>query len=81
MSPTILETKTHFWSMKMADKIYKVNGPAGEKLVFAANKNAAISFVAGQTYQASLVSKLDLIRLLGQGLTIEKSAPEAAPAA
>ena len=62
----------------MADqKIYKVNGPAGEKLVFAANKNAAISFVAGQTYQANLVSKLDLIRLLGQGLTIEHSSPAA----
>jgi hypothetical protein len=61
----------------MADKIYKVNGPAGEKLVFAPNKNAAISFVAGQTYQASLVSKLDLIRLLGEGFKIEHSTPVA----
>jgi hypothetical protein len=54
-----------------------VNGPAGEKLVFAPNKNAAISFVAGQTYQASLVSKLDLIRLLGEGFKIEHSTPVA----
>jgi hypothetical protein len=61
----------------MTDKIYKVNGPAGEKLVFAPNKNAAISYVAGQTYQASMVSKLDLIRLLGQGLKVEHSSPAA----
>jgi hypothetical protein len=71
MSPACLATEKQLWSLKMAQRIYVVGGPAGIHLVNAISKKAAITKVIGNKYNATIAKPAELIELLGKGVVIE----------
>lgn len=55
----------------MANRIYLVTVGEIERLVEAANKAQAVSFVTKDTIKAELASQEDLVRLVREGALIE----------
>lgn len=47
--------------------VYKVSGPDAERLVDAQNKQAAINYVVGDSYQVEAVTTSELAALIKSG--------------
>jgi hypothetical protein len=55
----------------MANRIYVVNSPSGDRLVEAANKAQAINFVVSDIISAHVASQADLVSLIQNGVLVE----------
>ena len=59
------------------ERIYLVKTGDKERLINATNKPQALSYAVRTTTTAELASQSDLVRLLGNGVTVEKIADDA----
>jgi hypothetical protein len=54
-----------------AKRIYVVTTADGERLVEASSKSQAVTYVANSTITAEVASQSDLVRLVGDGVSVE----------